>query len=101
MTTRARVRLDPSLEAATAGARELTTSPHPKRAAAEGVGGPPRSLRARFQPIPASLRHEFIATAAYFKAEARHFEPGHALEDWLAAEADFEELIERRYGRPA
>lgn len=29
-----------------------------------------------------------IAIAAYFKAEARGFEPGHELEDWLAAEKE-------------
>jgi len=29
---------------------------------------------------------ERIATAAYFLAEQRHFEPGHELEDWLTAE---------------
>lgn len=31
-------------------------------------------------------RHELIATAAYFRAQHRGFEPGHELEDWLAAE---------------
>lgn len=29
-----------------------------------------------------------IATAAYFKAQARGFEPGHDTDDWLAAEAE-------------
>jgi Protein of unknown function (DUF2934) len=29
-----------------------------------------------------------IAVAAYYKAEARGFEPGHELGDWLAAEAE-------------
>lgn len=29
-----------------------------------------------------------IAVAAYYRAEARNFEPGHELEDWLAAERD-------------
>jgi hypothetical protein len=29
-----------------------------------------------------------IATAAYFRAEKRGFEPGHELDDWLAAEAE-------------
>ena len=33
-------------------------------------------------------RHEMIARAAYYRAERRGFEPGHALEDWLAAEHD-------------
>jgi len=31
-------------------------------------------------------RHELIATAAYYLAEGRNFEPGHETEDWLAAE---------------
>jgi hypothetical protein len=31
-------------------------------------------------------RHADIAEAAYRRAEQRHFEPGHDLEDWLAAE---------------
>lgn len=32
---------------------------------------------------------EDIATAAYYKAEARSFAPGHELDDWLEAEAEF------------
>ncbi len=34
-------------------------------------------------------RLAWIAKTAYFKAEARGFAPGQALEDWLAAEAEF------------
>lgn len=34
------------------------------------------------------VRHELIAEAAYFRAEQRGFEPGHELEDWLAAESE-------------
>ncbi len=33
-------------------------------------------------------RHNLIAVCAYCKAEARGFEPGHEMEDWLAAEAE-------------
>ena len=29
-----------------------------------------------------------IAVLAYYKAQSRGFEPGHELEDWLAAEAE-------------
>ncbi|MDP1658536.1 MAG: DUF2934 domain-containing protein [Methylotenera sp.] len=29
-----------------------------------------------------------VSERAYYKAEARGFEPGHELEDWLAAEAE-------------
>lgn len=36
-------------------------------------------------------RNEFIATAAYYKAEARGFAPGAEIDDWLDAEAEFEE----------
>ena len=32
--------------------------------------------------------YDRIAIAAYYKAEARGFEPGHDVEDWLAAEAE-------------
>lgn len=44
------------------------------------------------QQFLASLResmddlHDRIAELAYFKAEARGFEAGHEIEDWLAAE---------------
>jgi hypothetical protein len=31
-------------------------------------------------------QRSLIAVAAYYLAERRHFEPGHELEDWLAAE---------------
>lgn len=31
-----------------------------------------------------------IATAAYYRAQERGFEPGREMEDWLAAEADYE-----------
>jgi hypothetical protein len=33
-------------------------------------------------------RSALIARAAYFRAVDRGFEPGHELEDWLAAEAE-------------
>jgi hypothetical protein len=35
-------------------------------------------------------RHEAISHAAYRRAEARGFETGHALDDWLAAEKDID-----------
>jgi two-component system, sensor histidine kinase len=39
-------------------------------------------------PIEAERRHALIAEAAYLLAEQRHFEAGHDVEDWLAAEID-------------
>lgn len=31
-------------------------------------------------------QRSLVAIAAYYLAEHRHFEPGHELEDWVAAE---------------
>lgn len=45
------------------------------------------TMQQQSQP-PSEGISEQIAIAAYFKAEARGFEPGHKLEDWLAAESE-------------
>lgn len=37
--------------------------------------------------VDPEVRHEMIATAAYYIAEQRGFAPGHELADWRAAEA--------------
>lgn len=42
-------------------------------------------------------RRQWIAEAAYYKAEARNFEPGRALNDWLEAEMDFSEMLIAAY----
>jgi hypothetical protein len=41
----------------------------------------------------AAQRQAMIAEAAYFRAQRRGFEPGHALEDWLAAEQEIYRLV--------
>jgi hypothetical protein len=54
-------------------------------------------IRSSFNPLRFSLpttaakpsheeRQRLIAKVAYFRAERRNFQPGHELEDWLAAE---------------
>jgi hypothetical protein len=51
---------------------------------------PRKTLVEMPQPRTASMsdveRREAIAKAAYHRAEQRGFEPGHELEDWVAAE---------------
>jgi choline dehydrogenase-like flavoprotein len=42
-------------------------------------------------------REAMIAEAAYFRAEARGFEAGHELADWLAAERDVDRLLEAEH----
>lgn len=44
----------------------------------------PKQLTA---PMTEAERREAIAKAAYFLSERRGFQPGHELEDWIAAEA--------------
>jgi hypothetical protein len=42
----------------------------------------------------AMMREAMIAEAAYYRAEARGFEAGHELEDWLDAEREIDLLLE-------
>lgn len=51
----------------------------------------------RMTDIPTALRLEMIREAAYRRAEARQFAPGGDVADWLAAEAEVDEIITRRY----
>jgi hypothetical protein len=50
----------------------------------------------RFSPpiiVSESERRSMIEFAAYLRAERRHFEPEHELEDWLAAEAEVNDRL--------
>jgi len=42
------------------------------------------------EPLTGEARYRWIAHAAYLHAEKRGFAPGHEVDDWLAAEAEFE-----------
>ena len=42
-----------------------------------------------------NLRHAMTAEAAYYLAERRGFQPGHELEDWVAAEGEIQRLWTR------
>jgi hypothetical protein len=53
----------------------------------KAANSPAASIHEQASSPSASLT-DYVATAAYFKAEARGFEPGHELEDWLAAERE-------------
>ncbi len=49
--------------------------------------------RPSFDPPAEPEWHRMIAEAAYFRAEKRNFEPGHALDDWLLAEQEVKRII--------
>ncbi len=57
------------------------TDAEPERAAAEA-------------DVPDDQRRAWIAEAAYYHSASRGFVPGHELEDWLAAEAEIEALLQ-------
>lgn len=42
--------------------------------------------------VEAINRHLWISEAAYYKAEAREFEPGKELNDWLEAEMEYSDM---------
>ncbi|WP_200374310.1 DUF2934 domain-containing protein [Thiocystis violacea] len=52
------------------------------------------SLR-QFAKTPPEQRLDMIREAAYYKAEKRHFAPGHEAEDWADAEREIDELLAR------
>ncbi|MCC7461782.1 MAG: DUF2934 domain-containing protein [Gammaproteobacteria bacterium] len=55
---------------------------------------PAPAARHETRAADAGERESMIAEAAYFRAEARAFEAGHELEDWLAAEREVDLLLE-------
>ena len=55
--------------------------------ASESVASPDPKVTISFST---GDRESMIRTAAYFRAQQRRFESGHALEDWLAAEAEID-----------
>jgi Protein of unknown function (DUF2934) len=48
--------------------------------------------------INEDVRRAMIAEGAYLRAERRGFAPGHEEEDWLAAEAEVNALLQARHG---
>jgi len=60
-----------------------------------GGAGPARRAAAKptWHAYLCRDREALIAAMAYELARKRHFAPGHALDDWLAAEADVDERL--------
>lgn len=66
--------------------REATAIPTPV-ANAEATPAPD-TIASSDGTLPPLSREEQVRLAAYLKAEARGFEPGQDLEDWVAAESE-------------
>jgi len=79
-------------------AKEITKPTAQKRAAA--TVSPPRIPQAKpdsgaqgSAPVTREERQVMICEAAYYLAEHRGFEPGHDVDDWLAAEEQIDAAL--------
>jgi hypothetical protein len=67
---------------------------------ADGASGSTAERDAYAAPMQSSTREHEIALAAYYKAQQRGFQGGNPLEDWLAAEREFDgEYLARTMGQ--
>ena len=51
------------------------------------------SKTTRKSTVAPEERYKMIAAAAYLRAERRGFASGHALDDWIAAEAEIDAML--------
>jgi hypothetical protein len=93
-----------AVASAPAATRAVSKKPPSKKAVVKkttpATAAQPRAERrvslAPVAKVTPEERYRMIADAAYYRAERRNFEPGHEHEDWLAAEAEVEEVLRRR-----
>jgi Protein of unknown function (DUF2934) len=57
---------------------------------------PKKAAAANSQLAETENHAALVAVTAYYKAEARGFESGHEIEDWLAAEQEVDALLSGR-----
>ncbi len=75
-------------------ARKVVKKAAAKKAPARAAASPRRSPAAEpRQSVSPEQRREMIATMAYYRAQARGFEGGTELEDWLESERAVDQLL--------
>jgi hypothetical protein len=76
------------------GKSKATSDPQTGRNAQPEIVSRTVTKVSRFNPelLTDEQRRELIATAAYYLAEKRNFEPGHEAEDWMEAESQIGSL---------
>ncbi|MET0026601.1 MAG: DUF2934 domain-containing protein [Candidatus Thiodiazotropha sp.] len=67
--------------------KKVTTK---KTAAKKSTAKPATSSKTKVSPRE---RYEMIATMAYYRAEARNFEPGYDVDDWLECEKFIDDVL--------
>lgn len=88
-TARGKPATPASKRPAAATPKPRATTPAEPAAAASVPPEQPRGASKPAQTPGGEIRYRWIAHAAYLRAEKRGFAPGHEIDDWLAAEADF------------
>ncbi|HVL58766.1 MAG TPA: DUF2934 domain-containing protein [Burkholderiaceae bacterium] len=76
------------------GKRGSSKVPEMRSHAGEGNGSDSPQARQGARPTPEE-RHQMISRIAYFRAEVRGWAPGGEIDDWLAAEREFEQALQR------
>ena len=74
-------------------AKIKTSRPAPKPASGRSAPDAPKAARSELSPEEV---YRLIQEAAYFKAKARGFEPGHEVQDWIEAEQEVRRRLEGR-----
>lgn len=69
-----------------------TISPNPKKMHARKLAGLQTDYRSPY--IDPAMRHQMIATAAYYRAEQRSFNGSTPEADWYAAEIEIDRLLQ-------
>jgi len=91
----------------TTAAKSAEKRPAAKKPARAAV---PAQANAQVRQADAQIRlnaeelHQLIQEAAYFKAKARNFAPGHEVQDWIEAESEVRlrfDSAPQRQGRQA
>jgi|SRR3954469_4583589 hypothetical protein len=89
MGSKQKTELNPGDTAAERPSRKLaSTGASGARKAAPERAEPPRSEGDGLATLSGDELNAMISRAAYLRAQARGFEAGHEVEDWLAAEAE-------------
>jgi len=80
----------------TAGPRNAANTPEARNAASPAA---PRTAANTKTSMSNEEIYRLIAETAYFKAKARGFEPGGEVQDWIEAEAEIRQRIDKGNGR--
>ena len=81
-------------------AKKGSNSPSRKSRPPGNIGGTRKASRPEGSSgrSDADVRRRMIAKVAYFRAEARGFEGGDPVRDWLEAEAEVDAVLKKRRG---